>query len=68
MVEIRDCLGRLVCKADPETGKISVIINKQKTEFYLRPGMTYLVERDFIRTTVEYSENEYFFVDSKRIT
>ena len=52
MILIRDCLGRLVCKGDPETGLIECLYKGNKTSTVLADGETFTIERQDIVTTI----------------
>ena len=47
-----DCLGRLACKGDTNTGLVECIYKGNKTSAILDVGETFTVERQAIITTV----------------
>ena len=64
MEDIRDCKGRLVCKAEPSNGNIEAAYKRQFTKTTLAVGAKFIIERDGVRTTVTRKSSTEMNVDS----
>lgn len=64
MEDIRDCRGRLVCKADAPTGIVEMQYKGLRTETCLSPGSAMTIEREGIVTTVTRSHQPPFSMES----
>ncbi len=64
MEDIRDCKGRLVCKAEPTDGTIEAAYKRQLTKTTLAVGAEFVIEREGVRTTVTRKSNSENNVDS----
>lgn len=64
MEDIRDCRGRLVCKADAPTGIVEMQYKGLRTETRLSPGSMMIIEREGVVTTVTRTHQPSFSVES----
>ena len=64
MKEIRDCKGRLVCKAEPTDGLVETAYKHQVTKTRLPIGGVFTIERDGIRTVIKRSGNAELNINS----
>lgn len=52
MIPFHDCLGRLACMGNPETGLVECLYKGNKTSAVLAVGETFTVERQDIVTII----------------
>lgn len=64
MEEIRDCRGRLVCKADASTGTVEMRYKGLWAKTCLSPGSVMTIEREGAVTTVTRTHQLPFSVES----
>ena len=68
MIQIQDCIGRLVCKVDTKTGLLEQAHKRCKTRIILRPGETFTIEREGIITDITMTETSAVKVNSRKMT
>lgn len=67
MVQMRDCLGRLACMGNPDSGLVECIYKGNKTSTILSLGETFTVERQGVITTITRNNAYDFDIDSRKI-
>ena len=65
--DIRDCRGRLICKAEPSIGFIESSYKRQNTKMQLPIGGIITFERDGVRTTIKRQNSTNLDVESKEV-
>ena len=68
MISFRDCLGRLACMGDPETGLVECLYKGNKTSAVLAVGEVFTVERQEIVTVITRVATNDFKVESQKKT
>lgn len=66
MIPFYDCLGRLACKGNPETGLVECLYKGNKTSAILAIGESFTVERQDIVTIITRVAAHDFKVDSRK--
>ena len=61
-----DCLGRLACKGNPDTGLVECLYKGNKTSALLAVGDSFTVERQGVETTITRVSQYDFNVKSKK--
>lgn len=64
MEQIRDCLGRIVCKGNPGSGFIEIRYRDLTVQAILAIGDSYTVEREKVVTTITRTSKLRFSVSS----
>lgn len=64
MEDIRDCNGRLVCKANATTGVVEIVYKRCKTSTQIPIGGTLKIERDGVVTIIKRINDAAFHVES----
>ena len=67
MEDIRDCKGRLICKAEPSIGFIESSYKRQSTKTQLPIGGIITIERDRVRTIIKRKSSTKLDVESKEV-
>ena len=65
MIPFHDCLGRLACMGDPETGLVECLYKGNKTSTVLLIGESFTVERQEIITTITRTDDNGFKVTAE---
>lgn len=65
-MEIRDCMGRLVCVADASTGFVEVRYKGVGVKLQLNVGATLDIDREGVLTSVTRASPTAFSVESHR--
>ncbi len=68
MLQIRDCIGRLACVFDPETGLVEQVYKGCKTRTTLLPGCTFTIEREGVITAITRTHTSTVKVASRKMT
>lgn len=69
MIFFRDCLGRLVCKGNPQTGFVECQYKGNKTSTVLSIGESFIIERQEILTVVtRVSEHDFKVISHQAMT
>ena len=66
MIPFHDCLGRLACMGNPETGLVECLYKGNKTSAVLAIGETFTVERQDIVTIITRFAVHDFKVESRK--
>lgn len=66
MIPFHDCLGRLACMGNPETGLVECLYKGNKTSAVLAIGETFTVERQDIVTIITRVAAHDFKVESQK--
>ena len=66
MIPFRDCLGRLACMGNLETGLVECIYKGNKTSTVLAIGESFIVERQDIVTVITRVAANDFKVESRK--
>lgn len=66
MIPFYDCLGRLACKGNPETGLVECLYKGNKTSTILASGESFTVERQEIVTIITRVAAHDFKVNSRK--
>lgn len=66
MIPFYDCLGRLACKGNPETGLVECLYKGNKTSTILAIGESFTVERQEIVTIITRVAAHDFKVNSRK--
>jgi len=64
---LRDCIGRIACKGDAETGLIEVIFKRCKTTTQIPIGGSLCIERDNIVTKINRLNYFTFHIESNEV-
>ena len=67
MIPFYDCLGRLACKGNPETGLVECLYKGNKTSATLAVGESFTVERQDVVTVITRIAAHDFKVDSRKV-
>lgn len=67
MEPIRDCLGRVVCKAIADTGNIEIVYRDLRICITLLVGNSYTIERQGVVTLITRESDVTFSVSSNLI-
>lgn len=68
MEPIRDCVGRLACMFDSETGLVEQVYKGCKTRTTLQPGCTFTIEREGVITAITRTYTSTVKVASRKMT
>lgn len=66
MIPLHDCLGRLACMGNPNTGFVECVYKGHKTSTTLEIGESFTVERQNIITIITRLPNNHFDIYSHR--
>ena len=66
MEEVRDCVGKLVCMVDADSGLVERITSKEQITAVLSVGDKIAFETNNIYTELELIEGNIFYVNSFR--
>ncbi len=66
VIPFHDCLGRLACMGNPETGLVECLYKGNKTSAVLAIGETFTVERQDIVTIITRVAVHDFKVESRK--
>ena len=68
MIPLHDCLGRLACMGNPNTGFVECVYKGHKTSTKLEIGESFTVERQNVVTVITRTPNNRFDVCSHKST
>ena len=66
MIPLYDCLGRIACKGNPDTGLVECIYKGNKTSAVLEIGESFTVERQNIVTVITRTGINQFEINSNK--